>query len=154
MLLVGVALTSIFFIYKEIIQNKKQEETFEQLTEIAEGQVWEAAMTAGHFGLSRLIAIIDSNGLQSDGFVKDILNIKGMFDQWTTLGFRVFHINGHDFHEIHEAFSSMDFEDGHPKLVIAETTKGKGISFMENNNVWHHEPISDELYAKAKAELS
>jgi len=121
--------------------------------ECDEGSVWEAAMAAGHYGLSGLVAVIDCNGLQSDGYTKDILDIKEMFSHWTALGFKVYHVNGHDFGEIHKAFSEMDFDDGHPKLVIADTVKGKGFSFMENNNVWHHEPITEELYEKAKSEL-
>ena len=122
--------------------------------ECNEGSVWEAAMTAGHYGLSGLVAIVDSNGLQSDGFVSDILDIKDFLTKWEAVGFKVYKVDGHDFNSIHSAFSSMDFEDGHPKLVIATTVKGKGISFMENNNVWHHEPITDELYKQAKEELA
>lgn len=121
--------------------------------ECNEGSVWEAAMCAGHYKLSRLIAVIDHNGLQSDGSNEEILNMQKMLEKWDTLGWEVYNIDGHDFEALHNAFSSMDFDSGKPKLVIANTVKGKGVSFMENNYVWHHEPLTDALYQQAMDEI-
>ena len=122
--------------------------------ECNEGSVWEAAMAAAQYKLSGLVAIVDNNGLQSDGSVNEILDIREMLKNWCALGFDVYEVDGHDFSSIHSAFTAMDFTNGNPKLVIARTIKGKGVSFMENNNQWHHEPITQELYEQAKAELA
>lgn len=138
---------------------KRTEKNFRSIVlmgdgECNEGSVWEAAMCAGHYKLSNLIAVVDHNGLQSDGRNDEILNMQEMLKNWKTIGWDVFEADGHSFEDLNRVFSTMDSENGRPKLVIAHTVKGKGVSFMENNNVWHHEPLNEEMYNKAIEELN
>lgn len=118
--------------------------------ECNEGSVWESAMFAAHNKLSCLTAIIDYNGMQSDGFSKDILtyNVAAM---WQAVGWKVIECDGHDVAELMEVFSKSS--EGSPKVVIAHTVKGKGISFMENNRAWHHSRITEEQVDQGIAEL-
>jgi transketolase len=118
--------------------------------EINEGSVWESAMFAKHNKLSNLIAIIDRNNMQSDGMSKDILNID-MEALWRGFGWEVITCNGHNVKELIGAFQQNDSDN--PKVIIANTVKGKGISFMENSKEWHHNRLSDDLYKKALTEL-
>ena len=122
--------------------------------ECDEGSVWEAAMSAAHYKMQRLIAIVDHNRLQSDGANSDIMNLGVFEDKWKSFGWDVYSVDGNDFDEIHSAFSSFDYDDGKPKVVIANTVKGKGISFMENSVDWHHRAITELEYQQAVEELS
>jgi len=113
--------------------------------EVQEGQIWEAAMTSSHYKLDNIIAILDHNGLQIDGFVKDVKNIEPIKDKWEAFGWHVFEINGHNFEEIINALDKAD-EIKKPIMIIANTVKGKGVDFMENQCDWHGKaPNKEEL---------
>jgi len=116
-----------------------------------EGSVWEAAMLAAHWKLSNLTVIIDNNTLQSDGSSKDVLDMGNLLEKWKSFGFYGVEIDGHDTKSIYEAFLADN--DDRPKAIIANTIKGKGISFMENNIEWHHNRVTDRLYNCALEEL-
>ncbi len=119
--------------------------------ECNEGSVWEAALFAGHHKLENLTVIIDSNGLQGFGFTKEVLNTEPLAKKWETFGFAVKEFDGHSFSALESAFKSKT--QGKPNCFIAKTTKGKGVSFMENEMCWHYLPLTPELYEKAKLEL-
>ena len=109
-------------------------------------------MSASHFKLDNLIAIVDLNGMQSDGKSSHILDMQSMAEKWRAFGWNVIETNGHDISGLCSAFESIQSGD-YPTVIIAHTTKGHGISFMENNNEWHHNHLSLEQYNKALAEL-
>jgi len=119
-----------------------------------EGQVWEAAMTASHYHLDNLIAIIDNNTLQIDGRVEDIMKIEPLGDKWEAFGWNVLRMDGHDFTSILETIEKAKGFKGKPTLIIANTVKGKGVSFMEGNVKWHGTTPSDDELKKAIEELS
>jgi transketolase len=102
-----------------------------------EGSVWEAAMSAGHFGLDNLCAIVDKNRLQIDGWVKDVLDIDPIGDKYAAFGWHVIEIDGHNMQQIHDAFEEARKTKGKPTVIIANTIKGKGVSYMENQVGWH-----------------
>lgn len=114
--------------------------------ETNEGQVWEAAMTASHYKLDKICAIVDFNGLQIDGFCCDIKNMKPYAKKWENFGWHTIEVNGHDFDELMDAFDAAQTIKGKPQIIIAHTVKGKGISFIENQVKWHGiAPKKDEL---------
>ena len=119
-----------------------------------EGQVWEAAMTAAHYGLDNLCAFLDSNGLQIDGEVEKVMNVAPLDEKWRAFGWHVIEINGHDFKEIFDALDEARTVKGKPTMVIAKTVKGKGVSFMENLASWHGSAPNAEQAEKALEELS
>jgi len=121
--------------------------------ECNEGSVWEAAMSAAHFKLDNLIAIIDRNNLQSDGISSVIMNMDDFQNKWSNFGWQTIQINGHKIDEIYDALSN-NFHFEKPYVIIANTVKGKGISFMENNNEWHHNRLSKEQYDAAMFEVT
>lgn len=121
--------------------------------EIQEGQVWEAAMTASHYKLGSLIAMLDNNDLQIDGHVKDVMGIHPIGDKWRAFGWHVQEIDGHDFKQIIDALENAKKETERPSLIWAHTVKGKGVSFMENLAKWHGVAPNDEELKKALAEL-
>jgi len=121
--------------------------------ECDEGSTWEAALFAPHHRLDNLVAIVDYNKIQSLGNVKDVLDLDSLADKWTAFGWSVIEINGHDFTEICNAFSRVPSCEGKPTCVIAHTVKGKGVSFMENNLLWHYRAPSDEELRLALAEV-
>lgn len=112
--------------------------------ECDEGQIWEAAMAARHYRLDNLIAIIDLNGLQIDGFTKDVMDTSPLADKWRSFGWKTFEINGHDFEEIEDAVNRGISVKDSPVCIVASTTKGKGVSFMENVCEWHGNAPSEE----------
>ncbi len=114
--------------------------------ECNEGSIWEAAMSAVSLKLNNLTCIIDNNKLQSDGETKDIIDCSTLKQKWLAFGWQVYEIDGHNFIEIDKAFSSAE---NIPKLILAHTTKGKGVKFMENNNAWHHGRLNEKLYNEA-----
>lgn len=116
-----------------------------------EGSVWEAAMTAAQWKLDNLTVIMDNNGMQSDGLSRNILDAGNEIRRWADLGFDAKEINGNDIGEICSAFDSRI--DGKPHIIIGNTVKGCGVSFMENNNEWHHNRLSNKLYENACQEL-
>lgn len=121
--------------------------------EIQEGQVWEAAMMAGHKKLDNLVAIVDNNGLQIDGDVADVCSPYPIDEKFASFGWHTINIDAHDFDAIREAFNEAKAAKGQPTVIIAKSIKGKGVSFMENQASWHGVAPNDEQYEKAMAEL-
>jgi len=121
--------------------------------ETDEGQIWEAAMTAAHYKLDNLIGIIDHNDLQIDGPVNEVKNLEPYKEKWSAFGWEVTECDGHDFNSLINALDWADKIKGHPAMIIAHTVKGKGVSFMENDNKWHGvAPVKEDL-KKAFKEL-
>ena len=121
--------------------------------EVQEGQVWEAAMTAAHFGLDNVCAIVDDNGVQLDGLTADIMGVQPLGDKFRAFGWHVIHVDGHDTDALLAAFQEAEATKGKPTVLIAKCVKGKGVSFMENSPAWHGKaPNKDEL-AAALSEL-
>lgn len=121
--------------------------------EQAEGSVWEGAMAAAHYRLDNLVAVLDRNRLQISGRTEDVMSLEPLADKWTAFGWYVKKIDGNSMTELIDAFHSAPFADGKPTLILAETTKGKGVSFMENNPSWHHKVPTPEQYELALKEL-
>ena len=121
--------------------------------EIAEGQVWEAAMSAAKYHLENLCAVVDVNGLQIDGATKDVMPSEPLDQKFAAFNWNVIHVNGHDYDALIAAFEAAAACKGKPTVLIAKTTKGKGVSFMENNAGWHGKAPNDEPSAQAKAEV-
>ena len=121
--------------------------------EINEGLVWEAAMSAAHYKLDNLTAILDFNGLQIDGKNVDVMNPNPIDEKWKSFGWNVITIDGHNFEEIIDAFDQAEKTKGQPTMIIAKTIKGKGVSFMENQASWHGTAPNNEDKAKALEEL-
>ncbi|HHW57116.1 MAG TPA: transketolase [Clostridia bacterium] len=121
--------------------------------ELQEGQIWEAAMTAAHYKLDNLTAILDFNGLQIDGPNREVKNVEPVADKFKAFGWHVIEINGHDFDQIDKAIEEAKVTKGKPTLIIAHTIKGKGVSFMENQVGWHGSAPNEEQRQKAIQEL-
>ena len=121
--------------------------------ESEEGQVWEAAMFASHYKLDNLCVILDLNGLQIDGPITEVMNPTPHDKKFEAFGFHVITIDGHDFNQIEAAFAEAETVKGQPTVIIAKTTKGKDVSFMENSVNWHGAAPNDEQHAQAIAEL-
>ena len=121
--------------------------------EVAEGQVWEAFMSAAKYKLDNLCAIVDVNGLQIDGRTCDVMPTEPLDEKFAAFGAHVIKIDGHDFDAIQAAFAEAKTVKGKPTVILAKTVKGKGISFMEDNAGWHGKAPNAEQYAQAKAEL-
>ncbi len=121
--------------------------------ELAEGQVWEAAMFAGFKKLDNLVCIIDNNGLQIDGPITEVCDSNPIDKKFEAFNFHVITINAHDFDEIRAAFKEARETKGMPTAIIAKSIKGKGVSFMENSVAWHGVAPNDEEYAIAMADL-
>lgn len=121
--------------------------------EIQEGQIWEACMYAGAKGIDNLIAILDSNKVQLDGTVKEILDTGDLKAKFESFGFFVQSIDGHDVEEIADAIDRAKAEKGRPSMIIANTVKGKGVSFMEGKSAWHGKTPNEEQFAAAFEEL-
>jgi transketolase len=120
--------------------------------ELNEGSVWEAVMFAAHHGFNNLVAIVDYNKMQALGHIKNILGLDPLGDKWKSFGWEVQEIDGHDFEQIFNAFDSLS--DKKPNVVIMNTVKGKGVSFMEDQLLWHYRCPDDEEYKKAVKELT
>ena len=121
--------------------------------EIQEGQVWEAMMFAAHYKLDNFCAIIDNNGLQIDGAVADVMSPYPIDEKLKAFGFEVTVVDGHDFEQLEAAFAQAKATKGKPFAILMKTTKGKGVSYMENQAGWHGKAPNDEEYAIAMAEL-
>ena len=121
--------------------------------EIDEGQVWEAAMFAGHRKLDNLVVIVDNNNLQIDGTVEEVCSPYPIDKKFEAFNFHVIVINGHDFDEIRNALNEAKNTKGQPTAIIMNTVKGKGVSFMENQVNWHGAAPNDEQFAVAMEEL-
>ena len=121
--------------------------------EIEEGQVWEAAMFAGHRKLDNLVVIVDNNNLQIDGTVEEVCSPYPIDKKFEAFNFHAIVINGHDFDEIRNALNEAKNTKGQPTAIIMNTVKGKGVSFMENQVNWHGAAPNDEQFAVAMEEL-
>ena len=138
---------------------KKQGSTAQVYTllgdgEMQEGQVWEALMFAAHYRLDNLCVIIDHNGLQIDGPNEKVMGLGSIPDKLQAFGLNVFQIDGHDFQAMEKAFDAARQIKGKPSAIVLETTKGKGVSYMEGQVGWHGKAPNDEEYARGMAELS
>lgn len=122
--------------------------------ELPEGSNWEAALTASHYKLDNLCAIVDKNTLQITGPTADVCNTDPLDKKFETFGWSVTEVDGHDFKALNETLAKIPFETGKPNLIIAHTVKGKGISFMENQIKWHHGVPSKDQYIDAVDELN
>lgn len=121
--------------------------------ECDEGQVWEAAMAAAHFRLDNLVAIVDNNGLQIDGWNCDIMNLDPFNKKWQAFGWEVIEVDGHDFTQLTNAFEQAKLIKGKPAVIIAHTIKGRGVSFMENNADFHGKAPNATEVERALREL-
>ena len=121
--------------------------------EIQEGIVWEALMSAAHYKLDNMVAILDHNGLQIDGKNEDVMTVAPVVEKFQAFGWNVIQIDGHDFEQILDAFKQARACKGKPTMIVAETIKGKGVSFMENNAGWHGKAPDEEQTKQAIAEL-
>jgi transketolase len=121
--------------------------------EIEEGQVWEASMAAAHYKLDNLTAFLDHNGLQIDGKITDVMSPESVHEKFKAFGWKVISVNGHDYQQISEAIDEAKKTKGMPTMIIAETVKGKGVSFMENQAGWHGTAPNKEQRDQAIAEL-
>ncbi|HLB05364.1 MAG TPA: transketolase, partial [Thermodesulfobacteriota bacterium] len=116
-------------------------------------QVWEAAMTAAHYRLDNLCAIVDNNGLQIDGAVKDVKGIEPLPEKWKAFGWNVITADGHDFDSLLSAFDKAEEVKDQPTMIVARTVKGKGVSVFEGKAKYHGVPPSDEELTIALKEL-
>lgn len=122
--------------------------------ECNEGSVWEAAMSASHFQLRNLIAIVDKNNLQYDGVCSEIVRMNNFKANWENFGWEVFETDGHDIMALYRTFRACArSSEMKPHVIIANTVKGKGVSFMENSKEWHHSRLSQKQYEAAIAEV-
>ncbi len=122
--------------------------------EISEGQIWEAAMAASTFKLDNLVAIVDRNQLQANGPIVDRFNSNPLIPKWESFGWNVIEIDGHNMEEILTALDKADTVKGMPTVIVANTVKGKGVSFAENVVSYHNGMLTEETYKKAIEELS
>lgn len=121
--------------------------------ELAEGSNWEAALSASHYKLDNLCAIVDYNKLQISGPTRDVCNTDPIGDKFKSFGWSVREVDGHNLAELADVLQSLPFENGKPSLVIAHTVKGKGVSYMENVLAWHHGVPDQKQYEQAQEEL-
>jgi transketolase len=121
--------------------------------ECEEGQTWEAALSAAHFKLDNLTAVVDCNGMQLSGWTRDIMNLEPFTRKWQAFGWHTIDIDGHDFDQLLAAFHKAEKMQGKPTVIIARTIKGKGVSFMENNVAFHGNAPTPEEAKKALKEL-
>ncbi|MFA5386130.1 MAG: transketolase [Candidatus Paceibacterota bacterium] len=121
--------------------------------EVAIGTTWESALIAAQNKLDNLYVIIDANNLQAMGTVEEVLNIEPLKNKWESFGWEIREIDGHNFEQIEKALASAPLQSGKPVIIIARTIKGKGVSFMEGNNLYHYKMLSDDEYQRALKEL-
>ncbi len=121
--------------------------------ELNEGSVWEAVMFAAHHRLANLVVILDLNGQQAMGYTRDVLDLDAPARRWEAFGWEVHELDGHDTSAMQTTIGDLDFATGAPHLIVAHTTFGKGVSFMQNVIDWHYLPMTDEQYGQALSEL-
>jgi transketolase len=121
--------------------------------EVNAGLVWEAAMVAAKYKLDSITAILDCNGVQQTGSTADVMPTEPMVDKWRAFGWHTIEINGHNVREVLDALDAVADVHAQPTIIVARTTKGKGVSFMEYDHRWHGKPPTDDEYARARAEL-
>lgn len=122
--------------------------------ELDEGEVWEAAMFASHYQLDNLVAIVDNNDMQIDGRIGDVMSPYPITDKFEAFGWNVISINGHDFNEMEHAFDQAERVMQRPTVIVMRTTKGKGVSYMENALDWHGKAPNDEEFEVAMNDLN
>jgi transketolase len=122
--------------------------------ELPEGSNWEAALSAAHYKLDNLCAIVDLNTLQITGRTTDVMSTEPLDKKFESFGWAVRHVDGHDLQMLKETFDALPFSEGKPSVIIAHTVKGKGVSYMENELKWHHGVPSPEQYTNAIEELN
>ena len=144
----GVAIS-----FKHVLKNNQRVYCLMGDGEIQEGQVWEAAMSAAHYKLDNLVAIVDNNNLQIDGFVDKVMSVYPIEDKFASFGWNVITIDGHSIKEFNDAFEKAKIVNGKPSVIVAKTIKGKGISFMENQAGWHGKAPNREQAELAISEL-
>jgi transketolase len=121
--------------------------------EICEGSVWEAAMAAGHYHLDRLVAIVDYNRLSLDGPLEKVMELEPLADKWRAFGWGVREIDGHDMEAVTQALGALPVAEGRPSVILAHTTKGKGVSFCESVPAWHSISLDQAAVDRALREL-
>lgn len=121
--------------------------------ELVEGSNWESMLTAAHYNLDNLTAIIDRNNLQITGRTEDVCGIESLEAKFKAFGWSVKVVNGHDIKAMTEILGAIPFETNKPNMIIANTIKGKGISFIENDHTWHHHVPNEQQYQQAQEEL-
>ena len=121
--------------------------------ECCEGSIWEAAMSAAHFKLGNVIGIVDRNRLMIDGQTEDVMSLEPFGDKWRAFGWKVLEVDGHDFDQLDDALTQAWAATDQPVLILANTIKGKGVDFMENNVVYHYASADSQLCAKAKESI-
>lgn len=121
--------------------------------EQAEGSIWEAAMSASHYKLDNLVGIVDRNYLQISGNTEDVMSLDCLESKWKSFGWKTISVDGNDISALCDTFDGIDYTSGSPTLIIANTTKGKGVSFMENNAKWHHGVPKDDEFTQAISDL-
>jgi transketolase len=121
--------------------------------ELAEGSNWEACLAAAHYGLDQLVVIVDRNHLQISGRTEEVMSPEPLMEKFQAFGMAVRNVDGHNLAELEDIFRSVPFVKGKPSLILANTVKGRGISFMENQTGWHHHVTSEGEYEQAMAEL-
>jgi transketolase len=121
--------------------------------ELAEGQLWEAAMAACRYGVDNLTGIVDRNRIQASGPTSEIFEIPGIEEKWRSFGWNVLTIDGHDVAEVIRALEAADEFKGRPTVIVADTIKGKGISFAENSAAFHNAALTEEQHRQAVSEL-
>ena len=121
--------------------------------ECNEGAVWEAIMFAAHYRLGNVIALVDVNGQQALGYTRDVLDLSPLVARWRAFGWDAHDVDGHDVRALTDAMESLVRTDTMPHVLLARTTFGKGVSYMENALAWHYLPMSDEQYATALSEV-
>jgi transketolase len=121
--------------------------------ELQEGQVWEAAMSAAHYKLDNLVVYVDNNKLETDGLTRQIMNVEPIAEKFRAFGWNALDADGHDFAQIHDATSRCMDRNGHPSVIVCDTIKGKGVSFMEGNAQWHAGPTSPQQTEAALQEI-
>ena len=122
--------------------------------ECQEGSVWEAAMAAAHYRLDNLVAVVDRNGIQEDGPTEEIMALEPFADKWRSFGWAVEEIDGHDLGQVNAALHAIPAREGSPTVVIANTVKGRGVSFAENTNAWHYGKLTEDQKLRALGELA
>jgi transketolase len=121
--------------------------------ELAEGSVWEASMSAANYRLDNLVVIVDRNTLQISGRTENVMRLEPLEEKFRAFGYSVCNVQGNNIAALLDTFDAVPFEPGKPSLILAHTTKGKGISFIEDKVGWHHRVPTDEEYQQAMQEL-
>lgn len=121
--------------------------------ECNEGSIWEATMSAAHFKLNNLVVILDNNNFQQTGTNEEIMRTNGLKNKFESFNWNVIEIDGHDLNAIYRSFNESNEAKDKPTIIICKTVKGKGVSFCENNNQWHHSILTKKLYDQALLEL-